>query len=246
MSEPPGQTLVVVGDRFEEFLRTPGTMAASALREYLAAGGTGGLDLVAGQGLSAELLAEMDQHWPTATPAPLELTHKRRMRNVMVGEPERSGDHYEVPLVLDERCETLEDHLTGRHVPAVALTEAARQAWTAVTERFFPTGLDPARFVVDTFRASFHGFVFPLPATLVYEVLEHEPSAVQHRFHSMVRVRQSGAVAAEIEARFRVVAERLADKQEAMAARQATADCLRARAVPPAIPHSIEQGVSHP
>ncbi|GHE14464.1 AfsA-related hotdog domain-containing protein [Streptomyces alanosinicus] len=227
MSKPSRETLIVVGDRFEEFLRTPGTIAASAVGARLEAGDTDGLDLMAGQGLSAELLAELDKHWSAQRPAPLELTHKRRMKNVMVGEPTRADDCYEVPLVLDERCETLEDHLTGRHIPAVALTEAARQTWTAVTERFFPTGLDPARFVIDDFHASFHAFVFPLPATLGYEVLEHEPGTVQHRFHSMVRVRQSDAVAAEIEVRFRVVAEKLADKQEALVARQAVADCLR-------------------
>ncbi|WBO63437.1 AfsA-related hotdog domain-containing protein [Streptomyces camelliae] len=227
MPEPSGETLIVVGDRFEEFLRTPGTIAASAVRARLEARDTDGLDLVAGQGLSAELLAELGKHWPVPMPAPRELTHKRLMKNVMVGEPSRAGDHYEIPLVLDERCETLEDHLTGRHIPAVALTEAARQSWTAVTERFLPTGLDPARFVIDDFHASFRAFVFPLPATLTYEVLEHEPGTMQHRFHSVVRVRQSDTVAAEVEVRFRVVAGKLADKQEAMAARQAVVTHLR-------------------
>ncbi|MFJ5532628.1 AfsA-related hotdog domain-containing protein [Streptomyces sp. NPDC093261] len=227
MSKPPRESLIVVGDRFEEFLRNPGTIAASAVLARLEAGDTGGLDLMAGQGLSAELLAELDKQWPAQRPAPLELTHKQRMKNVMVGEPTRVDGRYEAPLVLDERCETLEDHLTGQHIPAIALTEAARQTWTAVTEKFFPTGLGPARFVIDDFHASFHAFVFPLPATLTYEVVEHEPGAVQHRFHSVVRVRQSGAVAAQIEVRFRLVAEKLVDKQEAMAARQAVADCLR-------------------
>jgi hypothetical protein len=213
--------LVVVGDRFAEFLNHPGTIAASQLS------GRETTVLVAGQGLSAEVLAGL----AAPTPVRQELTHKRLAKNVMIGEPHTVDDGYAAPLLLDERCETLEDHLTGQHIPAVALTEAARQTWTAVTELYFPTGPRPTRFVIDELSSRFHSFVFPLPATLVYRVLEHERDPVQQRFHATVTVRQAGTDAAEFDVRFRVVLEKIGVKQEFLAARQALARSTNDREV---------------
>jgi hypothetical protein len=213
--------LVVVGDRFAEFLNHPGTIAASQLAGRETAG------LVAGQGLSADVLAGL------AAPVPVrqELTHKRLAKNVMIGEPYTVDDGYAAPLLLDERCETLEDHLTGQHIPAVALTEAARQTWTAVTEMFYPSGPRPTRFVIDELSSRFRCFVFPLPATLFYRVLAHERDAVQRRFHAEITVHQSGVDAAQFDVRFRVVLEKIGVKQEFLAARQALARSTNDREV---------------
>jgi hypothetical protein len=170
--------------------------------------------------LSAELLAELAKQWDTPSPVRRALAHKRLVENVMIGEPSREDDEYFAPLVLDERCETLADHLTGQHIPSVALIEAARQTWTAVTEKYFHLGT-ATRFVVEALSSRFLRFVFPLPATLGYRVLGHERDHIQQRFHGTVVIRQAGAVAADFNVRFRVITEKFGTKYEAMAARQA-------------------------
>jgi len=208
--------LVVVGDRFEEFLANPGTIAASRLR----ADELGERELVAGQGLSGRLLAELAKHWDVPVPARRELTHKRSAENVLIGEPSPVDGVWTAPLVLDERNEVLADHITGQHVPAVALIEAARQMWTAVTElRYPPDG--PSRFVIEQLRSRFDTFVFPLPATVRYRLIAHEQGPVGQRFHASLAISQRGVVAAEFDVNYRVIAGKLSAKQEAMAARQA-------------------------
>ncbi|QUQ66625.1 AfsA-related hotdog domain-containing protein [Kutzneria sp. CA-103260] len=211
--------LVVVGDRFEDFLANPGTIAASRLR----ADELGDQELVAGQGLSGELLAELAKRWDVPAPARRELTHKRAAKNVMIGEPSLVDGVWTAPLVLDERNEVLEDHITGQHVPAVALIEAARQMWTAVTELRYPPSA-PSRFVIEQLRSRFDTFVFPLPTVVRYHLVAHEQGPVGQRFHATLTISQRGAVAAEFDVHYRVIVSKIGAKQEAMAARQALTD----------------------
>jgi hypothetical protein len=232
-----GTSLVVVGDRFEAFLANRGTIAASALIALLRSGGAPhDLSIVVGQGLSTERLEELEALVDVSggaistvggipVPADRRLAHKREQRNVMIGRPQRlADDRYVVDMTVDERNEVLEDHLTGQHIPAVALTEAARQTWTAVTEEFLLRPDANARFVVTSITSSFDRYVFPLPATLSYDLLGRESTAGGEAFHCRITVRQGGAVAAEIQAGYRTIWERLCAKQESIAARQAVAD----------------------
>lgn len=210
--------MIVVGDRFERFLLNRDTMAVSALL----ASGRVTRPVVVGQGLSAEQLREVDG----PVPAPPHLTHKEHQKNVMIGEPIRTGDDaFAVDLVVDERVEVLEDHLTGQHIPAIVLTEAARQTWTAVTERFLLAD-HGGRFVIDSLSSVFRRYVFPLPATLHYRLVHRHSTAVEEVFRCVVTVQQCGRVAAEFEAGYRVISLAICEKQEAMAARQAVAECI--------------------
>lgn len=216
-------TLVAVGDRFQEFLANKGTIAVSRLLGLVRAGGADQAGrIVVGQGLSAAQLAELREHVDCApVPADRELTHKRDRRNIMVSVPVQIDERrYAVDLVLDQDNETIRDHLTGQHIPAIALLEAARQTWTAVTERFYPVGRPTTRFVVESVAGDFDRPVLPLPATLEYTLVTHETTHVQQRFHCLVEIRQCGAVAARVDARYRVLWGQLAAKQEAVFARQ--------------------------
>lgn len=225
--------VMVIGDRFEEFLTHPGTVAATALLEHLRADD---LDetprITVGQGLTAEQLSELDG-FATAgrcvlatqdqVPLPVErkVTHKVYDKNVLIGELEEVGEgRYRVPLVLDQRVEVLEDHLTGLHIPAVTLLEAARQTWTAVTERFLIGPEPKSRFVITRVSSSFLNFVFPIPAFLEYRLVERERGPVGDVIGFTVEVQQTGRIAARFEAEIRVIPELFAAKQEAMAARQ--------------------------
>lgn len=233
-----GAPLVVVGDRFTDFHAQPGTISASALLESLR-GGLGGepLRVTVGQGLTAQQLAELDRFARTAgtplaidhgeVPRPVErsVTHKVFDKNVLIGPVEdHGGGRYRARLVLDDRVEVLEDHLTGLHIPAVTLLEAARQTWTAVTEQYLVEPEPKTRFVIDHVRSSFSSFVFPLPAYLEYTLLRLEHGAVGQVIAFTVEVHQCDRAAARFEAQIRVVPELFAVKQERMAARQALRD----------------------
>ncbi|MCX4746050.1 AfsA-related hotdog domain-containing protein [Kitasatospora sp. NBC_01287] len=240
MSAPvaPGKPLLVVGDRFEEFLALPGTIAASVLLERLRTEPPGEpLRVTVGQGLTGEQLVELDRLAESAygaltisqgqVPLPVErsVTHKVFEKNVLIGEVEELGEgRYRVPLVLDQHVEVLEDHLTGLHIPAVTLLEAARQTWTAVTEQYLIEAEPRTRFVISGFRSVFENFVFPLPADLEYQLLERKPGPVGESISFNVEVWQLGRVAARFEAEIRVIPELFAVKQETMAARQALRD----------------------
>jgi A-factor biosynthesis hotdog domain len=218
--------VIVVGDRFEEFLGNKGTIPASALLWQLRrADADEAPAVVVGQGLSGDQLARLQAPVEAGVPTPVakQLTHKRDGKNVMVGLPRPEADgRYVADLVVDAHNEVLEDHLTGQHIPAIALLESARQLWTVVTEEFLldeDTG--PTRFVVISMGGRFHRYVFPLPTTLHYELVRREKGVVGEDFHVRVAVCQGDVIAAEIEAEYRVVPEKVSAKQERMAARQA-------------------------
>lgn len=232
--------LVVVGDRFESFIGNRNTVSVSALLQRLHTGDVPtGLSITVGQGLSAEQLREVERLLKRSGPrvslangkipvhAERRVTHKHNPRNVMISAPKRlAEDRFTVDTVIDEHNEMLEDHLTGQHIPGMALVEAARQMWTAVTEEFFLKDSAKTRFVVSSINSTFRSYVFPLPTTLQYQLLNHESNAVGQMFHCLITVHQGGAQAAEIEAQYRVILEPLSEKQESIAARQAIANQL--------------------
>lgn len=143
----------------------------------------------------------------------------------MIGHPTRlAPDRFVADLRIDERNETLEDHLTGQHIPAIALTETARQMWTAVTEEFLLERDGQAkRFVVITIASTFHSHVFPLPATVGFELLDRTRTGAGEAFTCRIEVRQWAGVAVEFRGEYRVVPEAVSNKQESMAARRALA-----------------------
>src|SRR5207248_782480 len=96
-----------------------------------------------------------------------ETTHKHFTRNIAISTPTRvTDDSFSAQLLLDEGNDILTDHLTGEHIQGVALVEAARQMWTAVTEMFLRQGDEQVRLVLDQLSAKFTKYVFPLPTEM--------------------------------------------------------------------------------
>ena len=235
----PHDSLVVVGNRFEAFLANRGTISASVLLSRLrTSDGARNLSVVIGQGLAADQLSEVEQlidshpHAVAVGGVPVfaekSLTHKHNPKNVLIGTPARvAADRFVADLLIDERTEVLEDHLTGQHIPAITLMEAARQTWTAVTEMFFLKGNpQKQRFIISSMKSAFHKYVFPLPAIVEYQLLGHQKNAADEIFISGIGVYQAEVLAAEIEACYRVIPQVFSEKQESMAARQALANQL--------------------
>jgi hypothetical protein len=228
------KVVIVVGDRFEGFGATPGVHGFSRMVELLTAGEIAPPAIVVeGQGLHddqrGELRARLDalgvRFRSVADPDPARadagLTHKRVPANILVSVPAKIAEStYAADLLVDDRNEILSDHLTGRHVQGLMLIEAARQMWTAVTERYHLNGGE-GRFVIEEVSSRFERFLFPLAARIVYTAVEVVPKAVETSFRGRCEFEQLGARTAVVEARFRVLRPALIAKHESMAAREA-------------------------
>lgn len=133
-------------------------------------------------------------------------THKVHERNILITEPIlRSEDGgYASDLVVDEACAELDDHVTGQHVSAAVLAEAARQLCTATIHgNLIPRDLaDGSAFLIDRLVARFSCYVLPVPARLHCKVLESSSNqrSRSSRFSIRVECLQGGEVATSFEA----------------------------------------------
>lgn len=214
-------TVFIVGNKFRDFSSNDGVftvddfaeMARTRNFERIAPGSR----LVAGQGVrEAELFAIHDQSRHALSAHGIDLppvaqrgvragrllTHKHRLENSIIAHPERIDEHcFEAALLLDERSELMTDHQTGQHIQGMVLIEAARQLFLAVTEAYFidHSAQDRYYFVIHSVNVQFQSFVFPLGATLRYEILSKAiENPARMRFDVRVSVMQGGACSTQI------------------------------------------------
>lgn len=188
--------VLVVGDKFDRFADKPGTLTASDLlksmqrQEYRSMIEPESTVLVPGQGLShdemAELLEEAEnyemrqafEYWEMVMQSPRaskELAHKRKHENVLIGEPlQVDEERFEVDLFIDDENAIMSDHVTGQHLQGMLLIEACRQAFLAITEKYFvPEDADISYyFVINEMNATYNSFSFPVGAKIDYQILE--------------------------------------------------------------------------
>lgn len=158
---------------------------------------------------SARGLRPAFERWEEALKAPRaggDLSHKRRPENRLIGVPRRvEEDRFEVDLMIDDRNEIMSDHVTGQHLQGMLLIEACRQAFLAVTEKFFLSEHEGRSyyFVINDMNVSYHGFAFPVDATIDYRILEsHSPDASRHSFVVEKGVLQGGEVTTRVRTKF--------------------------------------------
>ena len=227
----------VVGDKFEKFGQNEQVITLSALKALIrrepVAEALRDMTLSAGQGLSeADVLGIIDLLLARGMDASLLLTHpvraglrathKRRIRNAIISSPRKlSSMVYEADLLVDERSELMNDHQTGLHIQGMLLVEAARQMFLAVTEVFF-IGENNERenyVVINEMDIKYSAFVFPLGATLRYEILEQKTEDSERLyFFARISVWQADIVATEIMVKFTsFVADRIRKKEQQQA-----------------------------
>lgn len=99
-------------------------------------------------------------------------THKRKSFNSLIGKAKKIADNqFQLPLIIDERCELMGDHQTGQHIQGMLLVEAFRQTFVAVTEEFLLSdNPDKKSFVIRSMDISFENFMFPLNAHIVFNL----------------------------------------------------------------------------
>lgn len=132
------------------------------------------------------------------------LAHKARTENICVSYPRRlSETEFELDLQFSAQNEFFLDHMTGFHIQGMALTEAARQAFLAVTEEFFlQESKDQSYFVIRRQNVSFDSFVFPFGTTIRYRIVDHQVKSGRQSFEVVMELVQADVVCSRVDVAF--------------------------------------------
>jgi hypothetical protein len=149
------------------------------------------------------------------------LTNKHHPENILIADPIKISDQlFQSGLLIDECCQDMSDHLTGKHIAGMVITEAARQMVIAVTKKFFvPVDKkDHIGFVTHRTDCSFFQFLFPIPVSIEYEVKKIRQSDCNIRAEVEIRFYQRGELGATIVFEYSSLAKTyLQDKERGLA-----------------------------
>ena len=81
----------------------------------------------------------------------------------------------------------------------MALIEAARQMFLAVTDKYYLKDPESRYSIITDINTSFSSFVFPIPAKLHYRIKEHEINNNIHEFKSVCEIIQSDKICVTID-----------------------------------------------
>lgn len=202
-------TVVVVGDRFDGIAQHGGVQTLSQLIKIaqsrpkelpatiIVGQGIGDFDLIA---LSSALEECGHEPRPQILASGLDLasrstSHKRRPQNVLIANLAQVGKlAATADLIIDNDNELLLDHQTGQHVQGMVVVEASRQMFLASTTCLRLTeGLTEPYFVIGTMSTQFNSFLFPLPASLIFNTSEPDRSRPDSAgFEAVIEIEQNG------------------------------------------------------
>ncbi|WP_392561754.1 AfsA-related hotdog domain-containing protein [Orbus sturtevantii] len=235
-------TLIVVGDKFEEFAQAEQTITLSQLESIIkipskvfskknnfVVGLGCRLDLYeqvinsveaanTDHNFSLDALRKHHQNYFLAN----KNTHQKSEHNVLIGQAEKLDDNlYSLPFMIDERCTLMADHQTGRHVQGVLITEAFRQSFIAIAEEFYSPNKEINKyFVINEMNISFINFVFPLPATIYFELLNIDSNEFRTKLKARISLKQNNVLCATMESQFIVYPSEYISKKEAKLAEE--------------------------
>lgn len=102
-----------------------------------------------------------------------DLTHKKDEKNIMITEPHKIAENnYISELMIDDSCSEMSDHLTGQHIQAMVLIEAARQMNIAVAEKYLISkdSKKNVGFVLHKMETNFRNYIYPLSVSMRYHI----------------------------------------------------------------------------
>jgi len=239
---------VVVGDSFASFAERPNVMTVSQLQQWLEAGDmwSGQESVIIGQGIDEAVRESLRSQLTLSgvacishidALAPLALTHKRSRAAVLIGAPHRTEPRcYEYGFIMNDMLDRLSDHVTGQHIGAIVLMEAARQATIASIECEWIAGQSvPQGFILESFNARFHTYVFPLPTTLRVRMDLREQTDTQIGIALAIEFHQAGKCVSQMELDVRLLHSAVLNRIEIRRAAQALDTVIRQQAaLPPA------------
>lgn len=153
-------------------------------------------------------------------------THKKEEHNILIGKTTKVEENiYTLPLIIDERCELMGDHQSGKHLQGMLLVEAFRQTFIAVTEEFYPFLGDIKKyFVINSLNTQFHNFIFPIAANIVYKVNDIDINERREKVSSRIEAWQNDILCASMEANFTVYPFDIISEKESELAEKAISD----------------------
>nr|WP_315292101.1 AfsA-related hotdog domain-containing protein [Serratia proteamaculans] len=240
--------IVVVGDKFSEFSNGKDVVTISQL-ELITQIPAHIIDnknkFIVGQGVRDDYAEKVlnNQHRNKNHDNKLDLTelekltattrnnyaHKKIHYNTLIGAAEKvRDDFFALPLLIDERCELMADHQTGKHIQGMILVEACRQTFIAVTEEFYlPGGAGKSYYVINDMNIKFENFLFPLPAIIHYELVEQNVNERRARFKANIRISQHTTPCASMSVSFTVYPASVIGEKEAVLATEMTHTILQ-------------------
>lgn len=248
-NKPEPQSYLLVGDSFKAQVSDPRLISVSELEALLTwvsghRNTVSSLLILPGQGVSDKKLEiiessikilGLDQQisiHPSSFEkhAAPEITHKHVNSNILITEPSPKDDGYFARLKIDESCDDIRDHLTGKHLPGMLLTEAARQMVLAVSEKFIvsPADIGHATYITHKQTMEFKAFLFPIGVDIHAKIVKLRRTG-KVNFQAVIRIDflQGSVYAVNSEFSFSGFDQRIIQQQETRQAMAAIERNLR-------------------
>lgn len=150
--------------------------------------------------------------------ASTEMTHKNIPSNILIADPIKlDHNHFISALLIDDHCNEMSDHLTGQHIQAMVLIEAARQMNTAVAKKYLiPTDKkNQISLVLHKLESDFKHYVYPLATDIHCKIgkLRNTPTG-DYRALANISFIQGGIKRAEMSLDYAVFNKNFIDTQE--------------------------------
>ncbi|HXH79409.1 AfsA-related hotdog domain-containing protein [Nocardioides sp.] len=177
--------IFVIGDRFAGFAREDGVRTVAQTRVLLSrlseSGGEDTLAVTYGQGVSdyehdliisdvnrLGLVGRVTVHHNPIRLAGRREVHKNCEVNALIGNLEERDGQFHADLRIHNDNEFLLDHQTGLHVQGIVITEAARQMFLAVGERYLAPSNSEFEYyyVIERMSTTYENFLFPLASSI--------------------------------------------------------------------------------
>lgn len=226
-------TLYLVGDHFEGFAKhKKNVLPISQFLESLdALPNMAEVKIILGQGINQEQslrLAKIPYLNLAQRPKPaaLPLTHRHKSENVMISEPQRLDPSLYTSELLLEYPVEMKDHITGQHIPAMVINEAARQLFISVMEKYYLSESNTVGdfyFVLNEMNAQFLSYVFPIPAQMLFKVIQFDdPSPFSKTAKAEIEITQAfGRKCCHLSLKFGMVKNNILQKLESNIALEA-------------------------
>ncbi|RJF53334.1 hypothetical protein D4100_22930 [Serratia inhibens] len=235
--------MMVVGDKFYEFAKGKNAVTVSQLELITQIPANiidGKSEFFPGQGIRDDFLQKIFEnqeknkhHNNNIDLSGLRMSvekntysHKFVSSNTLIGRCSQLAENsFSLHLLIDERCELMADHQTGQHVQGMLLVEACRQTFIAVTEEFYMGDkVNSSYYVINNMNIDFSNFLFPLPATIHYELMEKDINERRARFKANVSILQNKLLCSSMSVSFTVYpSEVINAKESEMASATASA-----------------------
>lgn len=221
--------LIIVGDKISDHLENKNVIGISDFIFKVESGRKAGSKDVCfsvGQGLSSDKRDKLKSMYDSnlvsfdasvtkylgLKKASSSITHKIHDFNVLISDPcEVDEDKFISQLMVDEASDQLADHLSGSHLSAMVITEAARQMNIAVSEKFLKKESDKKfNFVLLGLKVNFYEYIYPFSASIELHVDAVKKSGdACSQINVTVFFIQGAVKCAEVSSRFMIVDKRI-------------------------------------